>query len=256
MEKVQSKDGTLIAYERSGDGSPLVLVHGILASHRRWANVIPNLEKDYTIYAIDRRGSGESGDTSSYTLEREFEDIAAIVDSIGTKVNLMGHSHGALCVLGAALLTSNIRRIVAYEPPPGPKIPDLIERVQALVDADDREEAVRVCLCEGLGMPADAFERHKASPIFPARLVSVDAVPREYYAAQAYQADAERYKQMNVPTMLLQGSDSPAFAAENCEFWRGILPNSRIVVLPGQGHLAFDTAPDLFVHEVRTFLTG
>ncbi|MGH2627301.1 MAG: alpha/beta fold hydrolase, partial [Anaerolineales bacterium] len=77
MEKVRSDDGTLIAYQRSGEGPPLVLVHGTTADHTRWALILPELERHFSVYAMDRRGRGESGDAESYALEREFEDVAA-----------------------------------------------------------------------------------------------------------------------------------------------------------------------------------
>lgn len=105
MENVRSKDGTLIAYERSGNGPPLVLVHGALASHSRWATIVPDLEKYFTLYAVDRRRRGESGDASSYALEREFEDVAAVADAIGTEANLLGHSHGALYSWGGSVVS-------------------------------------------------------------------------------------------------------------------------------------------------------
>lgn len=109
MEKIRSKDGTLIAYERSGEGPPLVAVPGVLTSSRLWP-VLPTLGEHFTVYAVDRRGHGDSGDAEHYAIEREFEDVAAVVDAIGTEVNLLGHSFGGSCVLGASLLTSNIRR--------------------------------------------------------------------------------------------------------------------------------------------------
>lgn len=119
MEHVRSLDGTLIAFERSGAGPPLVLVHGILGSSRRWP-VLPDLEQHFTITAIERHGRGESGDTEPYAIAREFEDVAAVVTAIGGEVSLLGHSFGGLCVLEAALLTPHVRRLVVYEPSPAP----------------------------------------------------------------------------------------------------------------------------------------
>lgn len=118
METVRSKDGTAIAFQRSGAGSPLVLVHGAVSDHSRWMPILPPLEKQFTVYALDRRGRGGSGDTKLYAIEREFEDIAAVVDSIGGPVDLLAHSFGAFCALEAARLTSNIGRLILYEPPP------------------------------------------------------------------------------------------------------------------------------------------
>src|SRR5215813_2457638 len=99
MEKILSKDGTPIAYQRSGAGAPLVLVHGTGGASVRWKPILPALEQHFTVYAVDRRGRGESGEAASYAIEREFEDVAAVVDSIGNEVNLLGHSFGAICAL-------------------------------------------------------------------------------------------------------------------------------------------------------------
>jgi len=111
MDKVRSKDGTLIAYERSGKGPALVLVHGTTADHTRWAPVLPMLEQKFTVYAIDRRGRGQSGDSVVYSLEREYEDIATVVASIREPVNLLGHSYGALVCLEVALRVTNPRNL-------------------------------------------------------------------------------------------------------------------------------------------------
>jgi pimeloyl-ACP methyl ester carboxylesterase len=116
MEKVTSPDGTRIAYYRSGAGAPLILVPGTGAANPvAWTAVLPALEAHFSVYAVDRRGHGESGDSPTYAIEREFEDIAAVVDSIGGPVNLLGHSFGGLCALEAALLTPNLRKLVLYE---------------------------------------------------------------------------------------------------------------------------------------------
>ena len=117
MEYVTSKDGISIAYERRGKGQPLVLIHGTAADHTRWEPVLPGLEKQFTVYAVDRRGRGQSGDGDSYAIELEYEDVAAVVDSVPGPVDLLGHSYGAICSLEASLKTSNLRKLVLYEPP-------------------------------------------------------------------------------------------------------------------------------------------
>jgi len=94
-----------------------VLVHGGTADHTRWLSILPALEERFTVYAVDRRGRGLSGDAPEYAIEREFEDVAAVVDAIDGPVDVLGHSYGALCALEAALLTDKIRRLALYEPP-------------------------------------------------------------------------------------------------------------------------------------------
>jgi pimeloyl-ACP methyl ester carboxylesterase len=261
METIQSKDGTAIAYQRSGTGTPLVLVHGTLGSSRRWP-VLPALEKTFTVYAVERRGYGESGDAAPYAIEREYEDIAALVNAIGNGgdgVNLLGHSFGGLCVLEAALLTPRLSHLVVYEPSllpvPGKALypGDIIDRFESLLDAGDREAVVVTMFRELVNMPEHEIELLKASPVFPALVSAAHTVPRESRAEEAYRFEPERFKHFDVPTLLLLGGDSPEFFKTTIEKWHATLPNSRIVVLPGQ-HIAHYTAPDLFVETLQTFL--
>ena len=108
---VTSRDGTQIAYWTSGSGPPLVLVHGAPADHTRWRPLLPYLEPHVTVHALDRRGRGASGDAPAYRLEREYDDVAAVVDAVaaasGQQVDVYGHSHGGIVAFGAATLTPN-----------------------------------------------------------------------------------------------------------------------------------------------------
>jgi pimeloyl-ACP methyl ester carboxylesterase len=259
MEKITSIDGTPIAYRRSGAGAPLVLVHGTGGAYSRWAPILPVLEQHFSVYAVERRGRGESGDGDAYAIEREFEDVAAVVTSIGEPLNLLGHSFGGICALEAALLAQNIHKLVLYEPPlplEGVPIypPGVIERLEALLDAGDREGILTIFIREVVRMPAHEFERFKSSPAWPARLAAAHTLPRELRAHEGYRFDAERFKALNIPTLLLVGGDSPHFFKAAIEALDAALPNSRVVVMPGQQHIAMDTAPDLFGREVLGFL--
>ena len=125
---VTSRDGTEIAYWTSGDGPPLVLVHGAAGDHTRWRPLLPHLEPQTTVHAMDRRGRGASGDASEYDLEREYEDVAAVIDAVarasGSRVDVYGHSYGGACAFGAALLTWNIHRLGKRSSrPSGPRLP-------------------------------------------------------------------------------------------------------------------------------------
>jgi pimeloyl-ACP methyl ester carboxylesterase len=253
MGKIVSKDGTAIAYQQSGAGEPLVLVHGTLGSSRRWP-ILPALEQHFTVYAVDRRGRGESGDASDYAIEREFEDIAVLVDSIDASVNVFGHSFGGLCALEAALLTPHIRRLILYEPPPVPVPAGIVDRLQALLDNGNREAVVITLLTEVVEMPADELDLLIQSPGFPAMLAAAHTVPREERAEEHYRIQSDRLRHLNVPTLLLLGGDSPPFFKATIDALHAALPNSRIVTLPGQQHIAHYTAPDLLADEVRTFL--
>lgn len=256
--KIRSKDGTEIAYWRSGSGPPLVLIHGTTADHTRWSPVSPALEQNFTLYAIDRRGRGQSGDTVPYAIEREFEDVAAVIDSIPGPVNLVGHSYGAICSLEAALLTKNIAKLVLYEPPipAGVEIypPGVSRRIQALVEKDDRDGALTTFFREIVRMPDQELAMLRSLPVWQARVAAAHTLPRELLADEHYRFAPARFAELNLPTLLLLGGKSPSFFGKAIELVQAALPDSRVVVMPGQEHAAMNTAPELFTAEVVKFL--
>jgi pimeloyl-ACP methyl ester carboxylesterase len=259
MEKIRSNDGTSIAYQRGGKGAPLILVHGTMGSHESWTGIRPALEQHFSVYAVDRRGYGESGDSPNYAIDRDAEDLAALVNAIGGEVSLLGHSYGGLCVLEATLLAP-LRRLIVYEPSPLP-IPGkplyaegMVDRLQALLDAGERENVVMTVFRELVGTPPDELEHLRASPRFPTWVSAAHTVPRETRAEETYQFEPDRFKHLTVPVLLLLGGDSPQTFKTTIETWHNTLPNSRVGVLPGQQHLAQYTAPDLFVQAISTFL--
>jgi pimeloyl-ACP methyl ester carboxylesterase len=261
QQTVTSLDGTPIAYWQSGEGAPLVLVHGTAADHGRWRPVLPTFEQRFTVCAVDRRGRGGSGDSDNYAIEREFEDVAAVVDSLREPVNLLGHSYGALCALEAALLTRNVRKLVLYEPGmnvSGEEIypPGLIDRLEALLEAGDRDGVVVTTMRELTGASPEVVEHMRSLPMWEARVAAAHTIPRETRADEAYRFDPERFEDLGVPTLLLSGEDSPDYMAAGDEAVAEALPNTRIVVMPGQGHVAMDTGTDLFTTEVVRFLEG
>ena len=262
MESVTSADGTPIAFEHTGSGPPLVLVHGMAGNHARWElfNIRPTLSEHTTVYAIDRRGHGESGDANEYALVLEFEDVAAVVDSIDDPVNLLGHSHGGLCVLEAALRTDNLRTLIVYEPA-GPweehlYSEKLYEELETLVEDGENEQALLLFLREVVELPESQIDDLRAAPNWSARVAEAPTLPREYRSPTTYEFDPERFADMTTPTLLLVGGESPQWAKEATDALNDALPKSRISVLEGQGHLAMNTAPDLFIDEVLAFIRG
>jgi pimeloyl-ACP methyl ester carboxylesterase len=211
-------------------------VHGTTADHTRWGYILPHLEQRFTVYAVDRRGRGQSGDSAVYSLEREYEDIAAIVDSIRGTVNLLGHSYGALICLEAALRVTNISKLILYEPsvsvgrtiyPPGVRA-----RIQALLDSGDREGVLLVFFREIVGVPEDQLEALRNETAWAGRLAAAHTILREF-ADEDYILDPRRFENLNVPTMLLQGGESPDLVKTATEMVHAALPNSRIAVMPG-----------------------
>lgn len=257
--QVVSRDGTQIAFEREGDGPPLILVHGTGGAATRWQPILPVLGEHYTVYAIDRRGRRESGDTEPYAAEREFEDIAAVAEAAGAPAYLLGHSYGGLCALGAALISPAIRKLILYEPPiplPGVEIlPDgLVERYEAMLATGDRDGVLSAFLREVVRMPPGEIETLRSLPAWNSRLAAAHTLPRELRMHVDYRFDMDRIAQLDIPVLLMIGGVSPKFFRSCIDALDEKLTDSRIVVLPGQGHSAMDTAPELFVREVEAFL--
>ncbi len=258
MSMFTSRDGTPIACEKSGDGPSLVLVHGTAADHTRWAPVLPALCARFTVYACDRRGSGASGDGPSYSMDCEVEDVAAVVDGIGGPVDLLGHSYGALCSLEAATRANNLRRLVLYEPPIPAETPitpaGVINRLQALLDAGDRQGVVTTFMLDVPRVPPDQLDRMRSVPAWQARVAAAATIPRELRANDDYRFVPQKFRDIKVPVLLLLGGSSPPFFRAGLERVQAAIPSAQLVVLPEQRHTAIDMAPALFAREVLAFL--
>jgi pimeloyl-ACP methyl ester carboxylesterase len=194
-----------------------------------------------------------------YAIEREFEDVAAVVDACGEPAFLLGHSYGALCSLEAARRARHLRKLVLYEPP----IPAGIEiypagvvaRIQALLDAGDRAGVVTTFFRDIARVPPHELEILQSLPNWPARVAAAHTIPREMVGSETYRFAPAQLRSLTTPTLLLLGGDSPPFLKAATQAVHAALPGSRIAVLPGQQHIAMDTAPDLFTGEVIRFLT-
>lgn len=262
METVSSADGTQIAYERTGSGPPLVLVPGGGANdHTRWelAGVRPALAEHCTVYAIDGRGLGESGDADAYALEREFEDVAAVVDSIDAEANLLGHSSGGLLALEAALRTDNLGALVLYEPPIAVgdhelTTPEVVAEMEALLDDGAKEEVLVLFLREVAHIPPDEIDALREAPNWQHRVAGAHTLPRALRGVAEYEFDPARFSDLTTPTLLLSGSESPPMYSEAIAALDEVLPDSRIVTFEGHGHVAMLTATDRFIDEVLAFV--
>lgn len=262
MELVTSSDGTAIAVFRSGVGPPLLLVHGASADHTTtWRFVLPGLESRFTVYAMDRRGRGDSGDSPEYDLSREAEDICAVMEAIGEPVNVLGHSYGALCAIEAAAITLGIRRLVLYEGVPlrgaGLYPPGLVERLGEMLRAGDAEGVLLTMFREIVLMPEEEIAMLRSqTAAWERRLANTRTLPRELHADSSYVFDAARFSAMRTPTLLMVGGNSPSRELENARAVAAALPDASITVIPRQQHAAMYTVPDLFVSEVAKFLSG
>jgi pimeloyl-ACP methyl ester carboxylesterase len=257
-KRVVSSDGTPIAVWRSGAGRPLLLVHGTTADHTRWARISPMLESSFTVYAMDRRGRGGSGDAAEYSIEHEGEDVAAVVDWVGEPVNMLGHSYGAICCIEGALRTRNVEKLVLYEPPipVGPEIvpEETRTKLDALIARNYREEVLLTFFREVVRVPETQLDIMRAHPAWPGRVAAAHTVSREVRIEADYRLDFARLRAIETPALLLLGGESPALFHEATRRLHDALPNSRIHEMPGQQHVAMDLIPDQFVEILRAFV--
>jgi pimeloyl-ACP methyl ester carboxylesterase len=187
---VRSADGIPIAVWVEGIGPALVMVHGSLADHATFEPFVAVLRRHFTTYAMDRRGFGASGDTADYSIERDFADVAAVVDAVaartGGPVALWGHSYGANCAMGGATLTGNIHHLVLYEPSLGlPYPPGSVDNIDSALARGDHDAAIVAVLVDILAMTDDEIDAFRASPLWPIRLAAAPTIPRECRAEKA-----------------------------------------------------------------------
>ena len=259
LEAIPSADGTQIAYERTGSGPPLVLVHGTSGNHSRWDAVRPALAEYCTVYAVDRRGCGESGDTAEYTLDREVEDIAAVVGSIGEPVHLLGHSYGALCVLEAALQVDDLRTLILYKPvfPVGNDhlySEELLTKMETLLEEGENERVLIMLFEEIADLSPAEMDATRSAPTWESRVEAAHTVLRETLVENGYAFDPARFDGLTIPTLLLSGSENPRLIKDPTTALDKTLLSSRILVFEGHGHMAMNTATDRFVDEVLAFI--
>jgi pimeloyl-ACP methyl ester carboxylesterase len=253
-----SPDGTSIGFWHSGRGQPILFVHGAVADHKSWAGLAPRFEADFAVYVLDRRGRGLSGDAPGYDLRREAEDVVAVIAAIDRLVCLFGHSFGGLCCLEAARLTDRVSHLVLYEPAVtvGTAVtpPAVLAQIEVLVERDEFEAAMTLFCREVAQMSEDELALYRRSPLWTERLPLAKTIAREMATEQRYRFDATRLAGLTMPALLLLGSDSPPMYRVGVEIVNAALPQSQIVQLPGQQHIAHHTAPDLLVKAVVDFL--
>jgi pimeloyl-ACP methyl ester carboxylesterase len=258
---IDSTDGTSIGLWKSGSGPSLLAVHGGGADHSAWDSVAPLLADSFTVYAMDRRGRGGSGDADGYAIEREFDDVASAADALPAPVHLYGHSFGGTCSIEAALRTDNVASLMLYEGGPKPAglrfIPDeFVAHLEQLIVAGQREEALSTFLLKGAGVAPEELPVLRKHPAWPARVAAANTLPRELRAINDYGADMAKFSNLKIPTLLIVGSETEARRREMLERLVQVLPTARLAVLPGQRHAAHQTAPELFAATLREFLNS
>jgi pimeloyl-ACP methyl ester carboxylesterase len=259
MHTILSPDRTRIAFEKRGSGPPLILVHGTSADHTSWNAVVDGLSRESSVFSMDRRGRGGSGDGGKYRIELEFHDIAGLANSLHEPVNLLGHSFGAICALGAAPQIERLRSLILYEAPlwlKGMIYPEpLVQHMKDLMRAHDDDALLRTFLHDLVGIDADQIAAAAAAPAWAANVATAHTIVREVEAVgKQYAFEPGRFQKLTAPVLLLVGSESPPFFREPMDLLSRALPNCRLVELAGQRHVAHVAAPQMFVEKVSAFL--
>jgi pimeloyl-ACP methyl ester carboxylesterase len=259
--KVSSRDGTPIAFERLGVGEPVVLVAGSLQGMATLHPYAEELSRHLTVFNYDRRGRGDSGDTAPYAVEREIEDLSAVVAEAGGRASLYGHSSGAALVLHAASYGLPIDKIVLHEPPFGPGTDEErrveqqeAERISALLAQERRREAVTFYLAS-MGMPTEVVDHLSQDPAMLANAPTIPYDPFEIMSehSRGGKTPADQARSVTVLALVLVGGASPEWMIDAGRHIADALPNGRLRVLEGQEHVV---PPEVLVPVLTAFITN
>lgn len=244
---VFSKDGTAIAFDRVGKGTPLILVDGALCYRGlgQSQELAELLAPHFTVFTYDRRGRGESGDTAPYAVEREIEDIAALLNETGGEAFVWGTSSGAVLALEAAKRLAGIRKLALYE---APFIVDNSRlttendwvRIAEAVAAGQRSDALKFFL-KSVGLPSLLIALMPLLPVWSRLKAIAHTLPYDGAIVKEYQRGAplpvNRWDSVRVPVLVTDGGKSPAWMRHGNAALASVLPNARYCTLAGQTHM-------------------
>jgi pimeloyl-ACP methyl ester carboxylesterase len=249
MQLATSKDGTKIAYDKTGQGPPLILVAGAF-SYRKFPGQVQlakRLSESFTVYNYDRRGRGDSGDAQPYAIEREIEDLQAMIEEAGGSAYVWGLSSGAVLALQAAARGLNITKLALHEPPfvvdaEGHKPPpDFVQEVTALIAANNRADAVKYFMTKGMGAPSFVVGLMRIMPGVWSKLMAVaHTLPYDAALLDGYMdgrpLSAESWSTVTMPTLVLEGTESPIGLRHGAQALANVLPSARLMSKKGLGH--------------------
>jgi pimeloyl-ACP methyl ester carboxylesterase len=246
MEKVISKDGTQIAYDKTGQGPALIIVAGAFQGRMAMAAYAEPLSKSFTVYNYDRRGRGDSGDSQPYAIEREIEDLDALIRQAGGSAFLFGGSSGGVLTLDAAAHGLNITKLAVYEPPfvvdnSRESVADnMVDQLKDLVASGRGGYAAELFMTKGSLMPADMVAGMRAQPFWS----EVEAVAQTLvYDAMIMNGTmrgaplpVDRWSAVDIATLVIYGGDGPAWSQNAAEALITLLPHAERAILEGQFH--------------------
>jgi pimeloyl-ACP methyl ester carboxylesterase len=237
-EQVRSADGTPIAVDRSGNGPPLVVVVGAFCDRSTTRPLAALLESSYTVYAYDRRGRGDSGDAETYAVEREVEDLDAVVAKTGVAPYVYGHSSGGALALEAAARGLSMRKIAVYEPPyagDDPRLPGFGDKLDDLVRSGRRGEAAESFLALA-GAPPQVIEHIKASPGWDGMVALAHTLSRDIALANGGAVPVDRIATVGAPTLAMAGGESYGWAHDAARLIASTIPDAQARIVNGQQH--------------------
>ncbi|MFJ8931492.1 alpha/beta fold hydrolase [Streptomyces sp. NPDC102364] len=253
---VTSRDGTGVCVTVTGSGRPLVVVHGSMGAARDWQPLADRLAARFTVYAVDRRGHGRSGDGLSYDIAREHEDIEAVMELAGPEAVLFGHSYGGLIATGVALRRPPVA-LVLYDPGltlNGPLGGPATAGIERAVAAGDHEGALVIGLREVLGMSHRQVAQFRAMPEWETFLDRISTWPRELRAVDAVQFTLDQLAVgLTSQCLIVTGEHSPGALATVARGLHAGLPGSEFAVIAGAGHDAHLEAPAELAHALVAF---
>ncbi|GII02090.1 alpha/beta fold hydrolase [Planobispora takensis] len=259
---VKSADGTTIAYDRSGSGPAVVLVQGGFSdrTHPIWAGLAAALSDEFTVYNYDRRGRGGSSDNESYEVEREIEDLAAVIEAAGGSAAVFGGSSGGALALRAAAAGLPITKLAVYEPPfivdesRAPIPEDFREQLATLVAEGKRGEVVERFMVEAAEVPAEMVGPMKESPYWEGMTaVAHTLVYEAAVCGPGNKLPAGELGKITAPTLALSGGNSGAWMQSAGKAVAETVPNGEFKVLEGHGH---DIAPEALAPPLAEYFRG
>jgi pimeloyl-ACP methyl ester carboxylesterase len=259
LNTVTSRDGTTIGYDRLGQGPPVVLVSGGSVDRQSNAGLANLLAKDFTVFNYDRRGRGDSGDKPPYAIDREIEDIEAVIDAAGGSALLYGTSSGAALAFEAARrLGPKVKKLAMWEPPyvpEGQRRPpaDTAERFERLVAEGRRGDAAEFFMTGVVGMPAEFAAFARTQPWWAAQEALAHTLAYDARVMGDYLPPVDRARSLQTPTIVMVGGASFPAIREGGTLFAQALPNAQTKTLEGQEH---NVAPEAIAPVLKEFFTG
>lgn len=244
MDHVISSDGTRIAYERHGEGPPVIIVGGAMSDHTGGTALAEALAGSFTAVTIDRRARGQSGDRSpgiDGAVEREVADLAALIDAVGGQATLLGSSSGAVLSLAAAAHGVPVHRLVLFEPPfateefPPVASPDMPEQLVALLAEGRNADTVELFLTRAVGLPAELVAQMKDSPAWPAMASLASSTVYDAVLTRTYPRP-DAFAGLAVPALVLNGEGTWPLLRASSAALAATLPNGRQRTIGGGDH--------------------